>query len=49
MSIYICSAFVFSCTGKVRLHYEPGYVIICVGNLTEEKFYVFMFEFPLGV
>jgi hypothetical protein len=26
--------------GKVHLHYEPRYVIPCVGNITEETFCV---------
>lgn len=26
--------------GKIRPMYEPGYVIHCVSNLTEEKFLV---------
>jgi hypothetical protein len=31
---------------KLRLLYKPGYVIPCVGNLTEGKFRGSMFEFP---
>jgi hypothetical protein len=34
---------------KVYLLYEPGYVIHCVGNLTEENSFAIMFEFPTGV
>jgi hypothetical protein len=33
----------------VRLPYEPGNVISCVGNLTEVKFCVNMFEFPMSL
>jgi hypothetical protein len=36
---------------KHKLHalYGPGYVIICAGNLTEEKFCVSLLKFPTGV
>jgi hypothetical protein len=34
---------------NVYLLYEQGYVITCVGNLKESKFFVSMFEFPTGV
>jgi hypothetical protein len=34
---------------EVRLLYEPQYVILRVGNLTEEKSRASMSEFPTGV
>jgi hypothetical protein len=34
---------------KVRLLYEPRYVITRIGNLTEKKSRVSMPEFPTGV
>jgi hypothetical protein len=35
--------------GKVPLLCELGYVIFCVGNLTEERSPISMFEFHTGV
>jgi hypothetical protein len=29
--------------------YDPGYVILLVGNLTEERVYVCTFKFPTGI
>jgi hypothetical protein len=34
---------------KVQLLYKPGYVMLCVGNLMEEKSSVRMFEIPAGI
>jgi hypothetical protein len=34
---------------NVHLLYDTGYVIPCVGNLTEEKSRVIRPEFPTGV
>lgn len=36
-------------TLKVHLHYGLEYVTSCVGNFTEENFYLGKFEFPTGV
>jgi hypothetical protein len=38
----------FHLQSKVHLLYEQGYVINYVGNRTEEKPTVSMFEFPTG-
>jgi hypothetical protein len=35
--------------GKLHLLYEPGYITLRVGNITEEKSRVGMSEFPTGV
>jgi hypothetical protein len=34
---------------KAHLLNEPGYVIPCAGNLTEEKSFVNVFEFTTGM
>jgi hypothetical protein len=34
---------------KVHLLHEQGHVLFCVGNITERKFSVSMFEFPTGI
>jgi hypothetical protein len=34
---------------NVRLLYEPGYVIFCIDNLTEENTSLSAFEFLIGV
>jgi hypothetical protein len=34
---------------KVNPPYEPRYVIPCVGNLTDEKFFVGVCEFPTAI
>jgi hypothetical protein len=34
---------------NVRLIYEPDYVMLRVGNLTEENVDVSMYEFPTGL
>jgi hypothetical protein len=37
---------------KSKMHlfyYEPGYIILCIGNLTEETSYVSKFEFSTGL